>query len=377
MSDIDNPPHQPAGKTSAQRQADLRQRRAEEGRKQTPFWLTEEEKAKVKAFLAGEAGEDTAKIAAERDALAVRLETVSRMYRDVSTESAEAHNAWRGAVEELQQVRRQLVKAEQALAEKPARTFKVPELPDRRAAIVSAMTTEGTWQGDNRERDTRQLEQQAALAKKFATEIRHARSRLAGLVEITSGDKVLEQSKSATVFGGYNRFKSPVISPSEKALLQEACVVMSRFERDVEQAGREVAKLHKQREAEDAARWKAAGAALDAALFKRLDRRGEVLLVAAAGGSEWGPWRDLVRVMEGKDTSWESADALFRKALADVKASATRRVAQAMKASGEGPERLVQEIVEKFHHPDTREKHGALADRVTAFLVAERLSSTK
>lgn len=342
-----------------------------------PEKLTADQVRKAITIMAGEVGEDTAKITAERDALSARLQSFLEANRSLRTEVEDLRSDWRDAVEELQQVRLQLVKAERALAEKPARTFKVPELPDRRAVIVSAMSTEGTWEGDKREMDTQRLQQQAALAKKFATEIRHARSRLAGLIEITSGEKALEQSKAANVFGSYNRFRSPLVSPAEKALLEAACAVMARFERDVEQAGREVAKLHKQREAEDAARWKAAAAALDAALFKRLDRRGEVLLIAAREGSSWGPWRDLVRVMEGKDTSWESVDALFRRALADVREYAIRRVAQGMKASGEGPDRLVKEAVEKFNHPDTREKHGALADRVTAFLVAERLSATK
>lgn len=379
MSHI-HPARHLAAKTSAQRQADLRRRREDEGRKQTPFWLTAEEKARVKAFLAGGPAEDATQIAAQRDELATQLDTTLKANRDLRTELARLHDDWREAVHDLQEVRRQLAKAEQALSAKPAKTFKVPELPDRRALIISAMSTEESWRGGTQEMDTYKIEQQAALAKKFATEIRQARSRLAGLVEITSGEKLLEQSKTATVFGGYNRFKSPLISPAEKALLQEACAVIGRFERDVELAGRDVANLHKQRAAEDKARLEAASAALDATLFKGLDRRGEALFVAAVEkDSSWGPWRDLVRLAKGKEapSSWNNAAELFRKALDEAKGYAARRVSAEMKAKGIGPERPVDEIVQKYRHPDTAKSHGATADLVTAFLVSEQLSKAK
>lgn len=379
MSDI-HPTRQLAAKTTAQRQADLRLRRAEEGRNQALFWLTAEEKARVKAFLAGEPVEDATRIAAQRDELAAKLDTTLKANRDLRTELTRLHDDWREAVHELQEVRRQLAKAEQALSAKPAKTFKVPELPDRRAQILSAMSTEEQWrEGGRQEMGVHKIEQQAALAKKFATEIRQAHSRLTGLIGIVSGEKLLEQSKATNMFGSYNRFKSPLISPAEKALLKEACVVMGRLERDVELAGRDVSNLHKLRAAEDKARLHAANAALDAALFKHLDRRGEVLFVAAVeSASSWGPWRDLVQWAEGKDApAWESAVELFRKALLEAKGAAAMRVAAEMKTSGDGPARRVNEIVEKYHHPDTRKKHGALADQVTAFLVSEQLSGTK
>lgn len=421
----------PAPKTDAERQAATRARRKKEGKSQIPLWLTTEEQAKVKALLAGQLVEDSAPIAAERDALAAQLERTCalnnelfedvRRYQDktltqddiilaLRLQLQQAEHALKDSAplaarlakardlnEELlnevrrhqdetldkektiQEIRLQLQKAENALAAKPAKTFKVPELADRRAVIAKALSFEKAWRGVE-EMNTAKLKAQADLAKKFSTEIKQARSRLAGLVAIAAGAELLEQSKSKSIFGSWNKFDPPIVSPAEQALLLEACTVMSRIERDVERAGSDVDKLHKQREAEDKARWAAAAAALDAALFKRLDRRGEVLFAAAAFGNHaWvgSGWDELIDGAKGERSRFMNASKSFSSALSEAKGKAIRHVADAMKSTGKSAEELATEIAEKYRHPDTREKHGALADQVTAFLVSEQLSGSK
>lgn len=384
MSDPDSPgtPDQAkrASKTAAERQAALRQRRLDQGKSQTLLWLTDTEKAKVKAFLAGQVDEDSARIAAERDALATHLENSRSVIRQQQDLIADLRDSQTDLTETLREVRQRLETAEQALKAKPAKTFKVPELQDRRELIISAMSLEETWQGEPRELSATNLKQQADLAKKFATEIRQARSRLASLIQITSGEKLLEQSKNHPSWGGWKMFKSPLASPAEKALLEEACVVMNRLERDVERAGSDIDKLHKKREEEEKARRRAASAALDTILFKHLDRRGEVLFIAAVNGNRsWvgSGWDDLLDGAKGKGSSWKSAAESFRAALGDAKGTAIDRVANGMKDSGKSAEDLAKEIAEKYHHPDTREKFGELADKITAHLVSEQLSGSK
>lgn len=428
----------PAPKTDAERQAARRARRKKEGKSQIPLWLTTEEQAKVKALLAGQLVEDSAPIAAERDALAARLERTCAHNRELLDEVRKRQNKALAQDETIHALRRQLQqaehamknsaplaaerdalaaslekarslndelfndvrgyqnktldkektihalrlqlqKAENALKEKPAKTFKVPELADRRAVIAKALSYEKGWR-EVEEMSTAKLKAQADLAKKFSTEIKQARSRLAGLVAIAAGAELLEQSKSKSIFGSWNKFDPPIVSPAEQALLLEACTVLSRIERDVERAGSDVDKLHKQREAEDKARWAAAAAALDAALFKGLDRRGEVLFAAAAFGNHaWvgSGWDELIDGAKGERSRFMNASKSFSSALSEAKGKAIRHVADAMKSTGKSAEELATEIAEKYRHPDTREKHGALADQVTAFLVSEQLSGSK
>lgn len=371
----------PPAKSTAQRQAALRlRRRQQEGRVQYAYWLTPEQNGQVKAFLAGKLSVGVDEIAAERDRLAARLENSQSLIRQQQERLDDALSDWREAVETLREVRQRLNDAERALKEKPAKTFAVPELVDRRALVAKAMSFEKGWREEAKEMNTHRLKTQAGLAKKFATDIKQARSRLAGLVAIVAGADVLEQSKKQSVFGGWNKFDPPIVSPAEKALLLEACTVMSRIERDVERAGSDVDRLHKQREAEDKARWTAAGEALDAALFESLDRRGEVLFVAAAFANQTGfgyGWDELLDGTKGDRPPFLNAAESFRRSLSEAKGRAIRRVADAMKSTGQSAEKLAVEIAERYRHPDTREKHGELADKVTAFLVSERLSGSK
>ena len=364
-------------KSAAQRQAALRQRRQDEGRAQCAYWLTPEENARVKAFLAGGMRIGVDEVAAERDALASRLENCRSLNRRLEDQLEDVRGEWREALDTVRELQQRLSNAEHALREKPARTFKVPELPDRRTLIVSAMSLENAGLGGQREVSLTTLKQQAGLAKKFATEIRHARSRLVSLIQITSGDKALEQSRSHASWGGWRMFQSPLLSPAEKALLSEACVVIGRVESDVERAGGEIDKLQKKREEEEKARRRAARSALDAALFSHLDRRGEVLFIAAVNGTRgWvgSGWDDLLDGAKGSGRNWKSASESFREALEAAKGTAVDRVAAGMKDSGKSGEELATEIAAKYHHPDTREKYGELADRITAYLVSEQLS---
>lgn len=367
----------PPAKTAAQRQAALRLRRQKEGRNQVVVWLTQEEQAKVKALLVGQLGEDAAKIAAERDALAAKLEKsralAHELYADVQNYRDETLSQ-QVAIEEL---RLKLLKAENALREKPekpARTFKVPALPDRRAVIAKAMSTDGY-----EEKSPHALKGRAELTRKFSTDIKQARSRLVSLVEIAYGVKLFDLPKNRSSLGSWQKFPSPIISGAEKSLLLEACAVLRHIEADVERAGDDVEKLHKLREAEHQERLRQARSALDQALFNGLDRRGEILFLAAMHpkSNGYGSWADLVDAASGKEKLYRGAMATFNDALNEEKASLVGRIADTMKATGQTAEEPVKGIVEKYQHPDTEEKFGAIASQVAVFLVAEQLSGAK
>ena len=364
--------------TGAQRQAALRARRLKEGRREVSFWLTQAEQDKVHALLAGESGMEADKIAAERDSLSSKLEKSRALNTELLDDVCGYQDELLTQARDIRDLRSQLQQANNALKEKPAKTFVVPELPGRRAQIAKAFSFEGGWRGTE-EIGTAKLKTQAELARKFSTEIKQARSRLAGFVAIAVGETILEQSKSKAFWGTWNKFDSPIVSPAEKALLLEACVVLGRIENDVERAGNDVERLHKQREAEDKTRWESAATALDAALFTSLDRRAEVLFVTAAlgdkeyVGSDWG---DIIDGARGRGYRHMNATDAFRRALQEAKGKAIKRVADAIKSTGTNPEELAAEIAERFRHPDTREKHGQLADQVTAYLVSEQLSRT-
>lgn len=368
----------PPAKTAAQRQAALRLRRQKEGRNQVVVWLTQEEQANVKALLAGQLGEDAAKIAAERDALAAKLEKsralTHELYADVENYRGETLSQ-QVTIEEL---RLQLQRAENALKEKPerpAKTFKVPALPDRRAVIVKAMSTEGY---DNREKNPHELKGRTELTRKFSTDIKQVRSRLVSLVEIAYGVKLFDLPKNRSSLGSWQKFATPVISGAEKSLLLEACAVLYHIVGDVERAGDDVEKLHKLREAEHQARLRQAGSALDQALFNRLDRRGEILFLAAMHpkSNGYGAWADLVDAAKGKEKLYRGAMETFKSAFVEERSYLIGRMAGTMKETGQTAEELAKGIAEKYQHPDTEEKFGAIVSQITTFLVAEQLSGS-
>lgn len=400
-------------KTGAQRQAALRQKMLAAGKRQFSFWLTEKESNQIQALLDGahmkavgnieqelarlttwseQLAEEARQLRArrseldglvaaqpqlvkERDELADALQKSRLQNHDLLDDLGERAKEAIQLHQEIREFRAKLQQAERALKEKPAKTFKVPELPDRRVVIAKAMSTDG-WA--NKENAPHQLKAKADLAKKFSAEIKNAHSRLAGLVGIAYGVELLEQSKSRSTFGGYQKFAAPIISEAEKALLLGACAVLRHIEHDVERAGSDVDKLHKQREAEHKERVKQAEAALNKALFDGMDRRSEVLFVAAMhpGNQGWGSWSDLVDAASGRGSLYEAAMEVFRKALKDEKSSLIGRVADAMKNEGKTAEELACGIAEKYRHPDTEEKFGEITNRVTMFLVSERIAKS-
>lgn len=384
MSDIDDTlpvpgSTKPPAKTAAQRQAALRLRRQKEGRNQVVVWLTQEEQAKVKALLVGQLGEDAAKIAAERDALAAKLEKSRALAHELYADVQNYRDETLSQQVTIEELRLKLLKAENALREKPekpARTFKVPALPDRRAVIAKAMSTEGY---DNKEKNHHELKGRAELTRKFSTDIKQAHSRLVSLTEIAYGVKLFDLPKNRSSLGSWQKFPSPIISGAEKSLLLEACAVLRHIEADVERAGDDVEKLHKLREAEAQARLRQARSALDQALFGTLDRRGEILFLAAMHpkSNGYGAWADLVDAAKGKEKLYRGAMETFKDALNEEKAGLVGRIADTMKATGQTAEELVKGIVEKYQHPDTDEKFGEVVSQVTVFLVSEQLSVSK
>lgn len=413
-----NSKHESPAMTNAQRQAALRLKRKGVGKRQFNYWLTEQENNQVKDFLAsGVAMQAAANLSSWAEQLAKEAQQIDDRWNELdgritafNLQQASLANttATQGKYDLLKEklaksrllndglnddignyqnqlvehertignLKVQLMKAETALKGKPVKTFHVPDLPDRRAVITMAMSTDHL---DNKEKPVHHLKTQTELAKKFSTEIKNTRSRLLSLVEIAFGTKFLEQAKSRHPFGGWQKFATPIISEAEKALLLESCVVLRNLESDVERAGKDVNKLHKQREAELRERMQQAGAALENSLFAGLDRRGEVMFVASMnmGNRGYGGWADLLDAASGKFTIYsESAADLFMKALKEERASLIRRMADTMQSTGQSAEKLAEGIVEKFRHPDTKEKCGNNVNLVTVLLVADRISKS-
>lgn len=244
-------------------------------------------------------------------------------------------------------------------------------LPDRAAAIAQAMACD--W---GEEKGRSQLKARAALARKFATDIKQARGRLVGVLEIVIGEKPLEQPKSNHNFFGWKTFTAPIVSADEKALLLSACAVLDRLSADVERARGSVEKLHKQREAEHKERLRQARDALDVALFRGLDRRGEILFVAAMHpiSKGWGAWADLLDAAAGQRKLDGSALETFKRAIEEEKIQLAERIVDAMNGTDKNASELAAGVAEKYRHPETEEKYGAIASQVTTFLVAEQLA---
>jgi len=395
--------------TSSQRQAALRERRRIEGRRQYVFWLTAEEQEKVKSHLAAglpEAGFSVQEkrvleqenfdlrnrlfeaqnqlgilqsITAERDSLKSLVEHMRRTNSDLSMELDRTDEGLEQAEATIKSLRAQLQEAEVVKGEKPAKAMAAPDLPDRRGLIFKDMTTTLDYvTREPKERPPYDLKAKADLAKKFVTEIKNARSRLATLINVAYGENSLDQSKSRATLGSWVKFEQPIISDTEKDLLLEAATIMSRIEGAVERAGEDVAKLHDQREAEHKERVRQASEALDRLLFSSLDRRGEALFLTVQGDSH-GDWSDLVAAAKkGEVEPWKkTATELFKEGLNDAKSRLAHRMADVMKTTGQSAEELAKGIVEKYRHPDTEEKNGELANLVTTFLVSEQLRRAK
>lgn len=171
-------------------------------------------------------------------------------------------------------------------------------------------------------------------------------------------------------------FKKAILSDSESNLLLGACTLLGRIEVDVERAGHDTLQLHTQRAAELKAMHAQATAMADAALFAGLDRRGEALFVAAANGDKrasFSEWADLLDILAGKKGA---AGVLFRRELSEQKGRLISRLVSKMKTGDMvAAEEHLAEVVRRFRHPDTEEKYGELAGRLTTLLVAEQIES--
>lgn len=244
--------------------------------------------------------------------------------------------------------------------------------PDRADFIAKALACD--W--GNEEKNHFELKGRADLAKKLATDIKQARGRLVGVLEIAVGEKVLDMGSKASTLGSWKKFSAPIITPAEKDLLAKACALLQSLDGDIERASTNLAKLHKQREAEDKARLLASRDALDKALFNHLDRRGEILFMAAMhpNSKGYGQWADLIDAATGKGRLHFAAPEAFARAKAEEYSSLARRIADTAKETGQSASALADGVAEKYRHPDTEEKFGKIADQVVAFLVAEQLA---
>jgi uncharacterized coiled-coil protein SlyX len=355
--------------TNQERQAAFKTKMRQLGKRQATVWVDAAQHEAIKAYLQGEepldepTGRDQsrfqeweARLAEQEARLQARAERVDSLWQ--------THEA---LVNEIKELKRQLASVRQQA--KPARSFKVVELADRRDRIADAMRV-GSYSKTERRVDD--LEQQVGLSKKFSTEIKGTKSRLHGFVDVAAGKKAVTHKRE---WGAYS-FDKSILTESEADLLLEACALLGRIENDVERAGSDITKLHAQRAAERKALFAKTESALNDSLFQGLDRRGEILFIAAMNGSGrgFGKWADLLDRLDGRDT-WrrESAASLFREALAEEKGSLYRKIVDILMSGEKKLDEMVAGIVEKYRHPDTEEKYGALADRLTTFLVAEQI----
>lgn len=355
--------------TNQERQAAFKTKMRQLGKRQATVWVDAAQLEAIKAYLQAEdplgepAGQDqsrlqewAAQLAEQEARLQARAEHTDALWQ--------THEA---LVNEIKDLKRQLASARQQ--PKPTRSLKVVELADRRDRIAESMRV-GAY--SEKERRVDDLEQQIGLSKKFSTEIKGTKSRLHGFVDVAAGKKAVTHKRD---WGAYS-FNKSILTESEADLLLEACALLGRIEKDVERAGSDITKLHAQRVAERKALFAKTESTLNANLFQGLDRRGEILFIAAMNGSGrgFGKWADLLDRLDGRDT-WrrDSAVSLFREALAEEKGSMFRRIVDTLMSGEKKLDEMVAGIVEKFRHPDTEEKYGALADRLTTFLVAEQI----
>lgn len=355
--------------TNQERQAAFKAKMRKLGKRQATIWVDPAQHEAITAYLQGEVPlktpsgqaqsrfEEWEALLAEQEArLQARADRVDTLWH--------THDA---LVNEIEELKRQLAAAKRQ--PKAVRGFKAAELANRRERIAEAMRI-GSY--SDKERTVDDLKIQTDLAKKFSSEIKGTKSRLHGFVEVAAGKKAVTRRRE---WGAYS-FDKSILTESEEALLLEACTLLGRIENDVERAGSDITKLHSQRVAERKAHSVKTESALNAKLFNGLDRRGEILFIAAMheGGRGFDKWADLLDKLEGKNT-WlsDSAVSLFTRVLAEEKSSLCRRIVDILMAGEKGLDELVSGIVEKYRHPDTDDKYGGLADRLTTFLVAEQI----
>lgn len=369
------------------RQAAFKQKMREAGMRQISIWLNAGQEQALKAMLAGSnpaKDAESERLATWAEQLAQERHQLDTRWNELDALIAQT-NLQRENLTKLQLVLHEREKyfdkidaaqasAQTALKPNAQRGAKLVELADRRALISQAMRFDDGISG--KEKSVDGLKVQADLAKKLTSEIKNARTRVIGFVQIASGEKLVDDKQKP--WGGYIRFGKAVISESEKSLLREASALLNRVESDVERAGHDVVKLHKQRAEERRDRLRQAEAALNSALFAGLDRRGEILFVAAQnrGQRGYGEWADILDALEGKGWKRDSSQALFRKALIDEKDSLCRRIADTMESSGQTASELVAGIVEKYRHSDIEEKYGALASKLAVLMVAEQIEKS-
>lgn len=354
------------------RQVAFKKRMRDAGCRQITVWANPDQQQAIKALVSDEGNA----LQSQRERLAAWESRLAEQESQLVAREERADAQWQthdALVLEVGKLRQQLDAARRQSKAMPSQGLKVVEPSDRRATIFEAMRTGGSAE----EKTVDSLKLQSELAGKFCTDIKGTRSRLLGLAQTTTGEKLVEAKGG--IFGSYIRFSAPIVSDSEKAVLQEACALLRRIDKDVERAGRDIGKLHEQRDAERKARLAQADAALSGTLFSGMAQRGEILFLAAqkTGRRGYGGWADLLDKLDGKkDGRSETALSNFQKALAEEKESLIRRIADTMASTGQSAAELVAGIVEKYNHPDTEERYGELTDKILVFLVAEQIEAT-
>lgn len=351
------------GQSNSERQAAYRARRRQANMNAMTLWVSPQQREAIQAVLDGkvpQAEADQAKL----QLVKTELESQGQVIKTLKSDLEFARN-------QIDSLREQLATAQRQAKEKPSRGFKVIELESRRQAIAEGMRI--GWAGD--ERDPAGLKQQADLSRKFSAEIKAVRTRLMTFIGVATGTKAVEQKGS----WGAMSIKKAILSDSESNLLLGACTLLGRIEVDVERAGHDTLQLHTQRAAELKAMHAQATAMADAALFAGLDRRGETLFVAAANGdrrASFSEWADLLDILAGKKGAYDPAGVLFRRELSEQKGRLISRLVSKMKTGDmAAAEEHLAEVVRRFRHPDTEEKYGELAGRLTTLLVAEQIES--
>lgn len=353
------------GQSNSERQAAYRARRRQTGLIEITQWVNPQQREAIQAILQGKTQQSVADDPAELQLLTTDLQNQQRLVKSLRHDLDFAHS-------QINALREQLAAAQRQATGKPSRGLKVVELTNRRQVIADGMRV--GW--GSQERDPGQLKEQADLSRKFSTEIKAVRTRLLTFIGVATGQKSVERKGT----WGAMSFPSRILSESESDLLLGACTLLGHIEGDVERAGSDTLKLHKQRAAELQAMRAQALAMADAALFAGLDRRGEALFVAAANGDRRAPfseWKDLLDILAGKGDRWsEPASVLFRREMTEHKGRLISQLVSKLKAGdAAAAEAHLAEVIRRFRHQDTEEKYGDLASRLTALLVAEQIES--
>lgn len=310
------------------------------------------------------------------DAAADAAEVKEQAAREVAAlrlQILHLENSFADRVDDLTTAEERIRELEAKVRAKPKAVPRDPAPPPGRVELI---VKEMAHSYSGEEWSVWHLDAYAQLAAKFTAEAKSIATTVEKILGVAIGLRAYEGKASAV------RFSVGLLSSEEEDTLRSAMQVLYRFAHDVDRASDCMKALHKQRDAEEKQRLKAAGEAI-AQVFGGLPMDEKILLVAGEHTRRdygWGDFRDLVEGIRKpvERSRWWKAGEHFSKAYRDWQLAAARKVAERMKTTGREAMDLVAEALGKFH--ETRPKIEAewpdLVSQVKAQLVIEQLQRT-